>query len=145
MDIYSVTKQFRILRGWKIKQSRSKRYFAQSTSFPKTKTATIYQWWGEGKQPDDYVLHEVLHIAFRALENMDKRKIKERRDVEEKLIQDICRVVCPSAKHGKWTGIIKAKTRQVATCSACKAVSTYRVITAYCPHCGAKMKEGQPS
>lgn len=43
--------------------------------------------------------------------------------------------------RGRWTGVIKAKTRQVATCSACKAVSTYRVITAYCPHCGAKMSE----
>jgi len=41
---------------------------------------------------------------------------------------------------GRWEGIIKAKGKQVATCSVCKGVSTYHVTTAFCPHCGARME-----
>ena len=41
-------------------------------------------------------------------------------------------------KRGQWS-IIKSATRQIATCSVCNSVSTYHVITLYCPHCGARM------
>ena len=92
MRLVSTIRRFRILKDWEIKQSRSKKYLAQSSAFPDTKTATIYQWGDmyREKQPCDYIFHEVLHIAFRALEHMDKRKPKEKRQAEEELVQDIC-------------------------------------------------------
>ena len=92
MRVAAVVRRFRILKGWKVKQSYSKKYFAQSSAFPKTKKATIYQWGDmyQEEQPVDYVLHEVLHACFRALLSMNRRKIKELRQAEELLVQDIC-------------------------------------------------------
>jgi hypothetical protein len=41
--------------------------------------------------PDDYILHEVLHIALVALASL-RRKSQARNDAEEDFIWDICSI-----------------------------------------------------
>ena len=45
-----------------------------------------------GPEPQDFLLHEVLHCAMGALVSMARRKPKELGQAEEMLVQDICGV-----------------------------------------------------
>ena len=89
--IRMIIKLFRILKGWDIRVAQSKTY-SGVVHFKGEKGAIIYDW-GPHNKPDDFEFHEVLHIALKALLKMDKRKIKELRQAEEEVIQDICEVV----------------------------------------------------
>lgn len=82
---------FSILKDWKIIRSRSKRYGGFCCIHPKKKQATIYPWNGRRKEPRDYLFHEYLHVAMRALNRMDRRKPKEYIHAEEVLIREICK------------------------------------------------------
>jgi hypothetical protein len=83
-------RDFRILKNWKIRKRKRKTY-SGFVSFGEDKTAVIYDWIEDNK-PEDFELHEFLHCALRELLSMDKRKIKKLMEVEEELIQDICKI-----------------------------------------------------
>lgn len=82
---------FSILNDWQIRYSRSKVYGAQCSIHPTKKEAVIYPW-NAPDEPEDYKLHEYLHIAIRALNRIDRRKHKEYRQAEEILVQEICQL-----------------------------------------------------
>jgi hypothetical protein len=100
MKLKSIQKKFRILKDWKISESKSKKFFAQCNINHKKKVGDIFQY-GEGNVPKDYLIHEMLHFSIRALWSMDKRKPKEMRLAEENLVQDICKLILEQALAGK--------------------------------------------
>jgi len=83
---------FSILKDWNIKHARSKKFGGQCTIHPKKKQSTIYLWNHKARMPKDYLFHEYLHVAIRALSRVDRRKPKEYRRAEETLIQEICKI-----------------------------------------------------
>jgi hypothetical protein len=85
--------QLRILQDWKITYQCASKYGAQCSIHPRNKRSIIYGWGTKTKEPKDFLIHELLHSALRALTRMDKRKIKELRMAEEELVQDICRLI----------------------------------------------------
>ena len=90
----ALVRQFRILRGWRVRWDKRGELCAQSAAFPSCRKAWIYPWDPTAAEPEpkDFLFHEVLHCAIKALVSMDKRKLKELRQAEELLVQDICRV-----------------------------------------------------
>ncbi len=85
---------FRILRDWNIKEGvEDGGYRGQCCVNVKDKSADIYKWEEESEEPSDYLVHEYLHIALRALIDMDRRKPKELRQAEEELVRDICEII----------------------------------------------------
>lgn len=92
--LQSVVQSFRILNNWKIQWDNSGKFYSQSTIFPRYRKAWIYPWDPELTEPEpkDFILHEVLHCALRALVSMDKRRPKEIIQAEELLVQDICNI-----------------------------------------------------
>jgi hypothetical protein len=45
--------------------------YGQAAVFPKTRQAWIFPWGEESDEPQDFLLHEVLHCAIGALTAMD--------------------------------------------------------------------------
>jgi len=52
--------------------------------------AIIYQYGHN--EPEDYMLHEILHVAVRSLLQQDRRRHKELIHQEELFVQDICAI-----------------------------------------------------
>ena len=76
-----------ILKGWRVTFNTTHEYKGQCNISPVRNSATIYEWGGT-RVPKDYILHEMLHIAFKALYRMNE--YPERRECEESLIQYMC-------------------------------------------------------
>lgn len=74
-------KKFRVLNDWKITFLNDGEHYSQSSHNIKRKIAIIYPFF-EKKAPNDYILHEVLHIAF--------QEAQTSREKEEMFVQDIC-------------------------------------------------------
>lgn len=87
--IKSMVERFRILKGWRLSVVQSKEFSGFLNLNANHKEVIIYDWT-EPDKPVDFDLHEVLHVALRALLMMDRRKMKELLQAEEVLIQDIC-------------------------------------------------------
>jgi len=80
-----------ILKGWTVRFNSTSKHKAKVWINEKTKQAIIYEW-GKGKIPSDFILHELLHVAFRSIHN---KKKKEYKYCEEMLIQYLCyRIEC---------------------------------------------------
>ena len=86
--IQQIAKKFRILRGWSIGYCQRGRYRGQSVVHTNIRGLLIYPF-GKRKMPRDYFLHEILHAALQALL---ATPIKEQREAEECLVQDICHI-----------------------------------------------------
>jgi len=56
------------------------------------KEACICPWsTDEEEEPEDYILHELLHICMLEIEN--KETYKEQREAEELFVRDLCTVI----------------------------------------------------
>lgn len=91
-DLRDIKKRFRILKSWRVICHRGQigphTYFNSVTIHDEKPRAFLWPWdHTQGPQPSDYVLHEVLHVALRALTRTPKR---DRREAEENLIEDVC-------------------------------------------------------
>jgi hypothetical protein len=90
-QIPSVEKHdFDILKDWEVMFEGDAEYKGQCTvsDDPKTpKMAMIYLWPKDSPEPEDFMLHEFLHIALTAWSRLPRRK---RRKAEERLVRDIC-------------------------------------------------------
>lgn len=74
----------RILKDWDIDIETDGPYYGQSVINEPMKVATIYDWDPDDDRPEDFFLHEYLHIAVRATKT---------REDEEILVQDICLLI----------------------------------------------------
>lgn len=70
-QIKRVQKQLRVLDDWNIKYDDSGAYTREMTCHPEQKRGVVRSW-GEGVQAEDYVLHELLHMAIRAVQAAKK-------------------------------------------------------------------------
>lgn len=94
--------KFRILRDWNITTSETFDGRAQSdlVSFGEPslgddlRRANVFPWGSRGEdEPADYVLHSVIHIAFRALELHKAVNPNDTDDIEARLIQNLCTLI----------------------------------------------------
>ena len=103
-EIIKWQKTFQFLQKWSIKynpnDSEKCKCFHNSKRY-----AEIYEWENkyEPVQPNDYVLHEILHICIREIEISKKENYKLGREVEEQFVQCVCditkgRYVTPPAQ-----------------------------------------------
>ena len=87
-------KQLRVLKSWRIYFAPKAIYKGQCCVNEEKKRCTIYDlpdWDGKKGMPEDYILHELLHVAWREVKS--KKKYKEKREAEETLVQDICSIM----------------------------------------------------
>jgi len=78
-----------ILRGWTIYWRPGFDMQAQVYINEPKKQAYICEW-GPGRVPSDYIMHELLHVTFRAIYGMPQEC---KRLCEEFLIEYICHLV----------------------------------------------------
>ena len=97
--------KFRILKDWTIERFDGQESFRVLEDFsiepiiytgqvhlnPKDKEACICPWSTDEEEPEDYILHEILHICMMEIEN--KETYKERRDAEELFVRDLCTII----------------------------------------------------
>ena len=76
-------KQFRLLRGWKIRYLDDGHHNGMMAISDKDRTADIYPCPCKVAMPD-YLLHEILHLALKQIKN---------RVTEEMCVQDILRLL----------------------------------------------------
>ena len=88
-------KRFRVLKDWKISYHRPNEYCARCVVHPRKNRSVIYGWGRKGQEPKDFLMHEILHSAVRALTRMDKRRYKELMRAEEEFVQDLCKIIYP--------------------------------------------------
>lgn len=94
-DVNKLKNHFRILKSWKVKyRSPSKQNNCLSGIWPNTQSAWIYGWdKHRGKRPDDFLVHELLHVCAKALIWIDRRHHKKYHEMEEQFVQDICQII----------------------------------------------------
>jgi len=80
-EIEKMKKNFRVLNDWEIEYNYKSKYKGQCNFNKDTKRATIFE---HPTEPMDYVLHEMLHIAFAEADTREKKEL---------LIQDICKLI----------------------------------------------------
>jgi hypothetical protein len=86
-------KHFKILKNWKIYYQSGGKHQAQCLTLVETKKALICSF-GKKKMPEDYIFHEMLHIAIKASRlNDDKINYKIRSKNEEQLVRDLSRIL----------------------------------------------------
>jgi hypothetical protein len=88
---------FRLLKNWKVRRERRCRDKGKVCFDIRRKKATIYVH--EEPVPEDFFLHEYLHVALQELLSIRKGS-KKAYDSEEILIQDICRIVRDKEQFG---------------------------------------------
>ena len=110
--LHVLVRRFRILRGWRVRWGKSGTMYGQAAVFPKARQAWIFPWGAESTEPQDFLLHEVLHCALGALTVMDRRKPKELKQAEESLIRDICGVFLNPSKSKCWLGFPHPRQHQ---------------------------------
>jgi hypothetical protein len=93
--IDNIRSQFRILKKWKIAYNKPNEYCAKCVIHPRKGVSIIYGWGRKDREPKDFLMHEVLHSAVRALVRMDKRKSKDLLKAEEEFVQDLCKIIYP--------------------------------------------------
>jgi hypothetical protein len=81
-EIEDLRSKFRNFSGWTIEYDTTAEYKSQSCICVEQKRATIYE--GEPCCGEDYLLHEMLHIAFLASQG---------REAEEIFVQDLCSIL----------------------------------------------------
>lgn len=80
--------KFRVLAKWKIIVKDDKEHYAQCTPNSRRRVAIIYPYSRSNVVgPDNYVLHEVLHMALSSTCHGSR---KERFEKRELLVQDMC-------------------------------------------------------
>lgn len=82
---------FRVLSDWDIRYEPNETYFGQCCRNGAEKLAVIYSWGNLTPQPDDYILHEMLHIAYCAA-NILRHVPEGCEQGEEMFVQDICKI-----------------------------------------------------
>ncbi len=92
--VKKMSEKFRILKCWKVRGASNVPGYADQCHIDNEHNTAVIYPSSEMDEPTDYLLHEVLHVAMRALWGMDKRKPKEIIQAEEKLVQDICVIKC---------------------------------------------------
>ena len=95
-------KKFRVLADWKITIGSGHRidgtpYTGECTHNQEKQTAVIYPWHENEQEPENYLLHEMFHIAFVAARG-DYEK-------EELLCQDLCTVAAEAREEGLEEGV----------------------------------------
>jgi hypothetical protein len=76
-----------ILKGWRISYNPRAKDKARVFIDEKRKRAVVFSF-GKRKVPDDYFLHEFLHVCMRAVKS-DKHWCWK----EEQFVQRLCRVI----------------------------------------------------
>ena len=91
-DLDLLVSHFRVLNGWTVRlNNRKKNHNVSWVGTSHRKRYYIGTWDKSlGTEPQDYLIHEVLHAAVRAVNLIDWRKADELRMAEELLVQDIC-------------------------------------------------------
>lgn len=84
--LHALVRRFRILQRWRVRWDKSGTMYGQAAVFPKARQAWIFPWVAESTEPQDFLLHEVLHCSIVALTVMDRRKPKELKQAEESLM-----------------------------------------------------------
>jgi len=84
--------KFRILKDWIIVRDNDGEYTGQVHCNWKERKAVICPW-GAGEEPDDYILHEILHICMGEI-SYNQKLYKKRREAEELFVQDLCMMAC---------------------------------------------------
>ena len=84
-EINELRQHFRILQGWEISLNNDSKYKAQMCANVQKKMAVIYGW-PDDEVPEDYILHELMHICLRVIHHPKGYK----REAEELFIQDVC-------------------------------------------------------
>lgn len=88
-EVDEVVAKFRVLKDWEISCKKDGDYVCQATVLPDRKKACIYPW-EDDNPPKDYLLHEVMHCALMYLRNI--KNWKEAKEVEEIIVQDLCKI-----------------------------------------------------
>jgi len=83
--------KFRILENWAITSEEDGKYTGQVHLNTEDKEACICPWDTNEEEPEDYILHEILHICMIEIEN--KETYKEQREAEELFVQDLCTII----------------------------------------------------
>ena len=87
-ELQQLRNKFRLLDNWDIRYVTDSKYKGQVSINTETKRADIYSWVNEEETPEDFLLHELLHIACRESKSADG----DWHEKEEVLIQDICSI-----------------------------------------------------
>jgi len=82
--------KFRILKDWIIIPNDEGIYSGQICINEKKRVAELFLWIKDDNPPDDFYIHEMLHVAFKALKALPR---KNKYDAEEELVQDICKII----------------------------------------------------
>ena len=85
---------FRCLDGWRITYDPRASLKGQCYVGDKIREAVIYAWGSRTPQPDDYLFHEILHVAYRAARQLGH-------DGEEQFVQDLC-AICLPLRYTPW-------------------------------------------
>ena len=95
IKIDQLHKRFRILKNWKIKYHEPNKHDQQRTGiYCNKQKAVIYGWpKREKREPKDFLIHEILHIAANALVWIDRRHHKAWKEMEEEFVQDVCSLI----------------------------------------------------
>jgi hypothetical protein len=90
-DIEKWRRRFRhILKGWTINYDPKDKTKAKVWIDHKHKSAIIFAF-GKRKVPADYVLHEMLHVCFRAVKHSKDWVWRE-----ELLVRELCNLIKPA-------------------------------------------------
>ena len=84
--------KFRVLKDWVIDFEPDAIYKGQCCHDIKGQKAAIYEWGPNSQEPDDYIFHEILHLAAAAAFKSDSASYAEEREKEETFVQDVCTV-----------------------------------------------------
>jgi len=95
--INKLKSNFRLLKNWKITHYNDGRYYAQCDWNKDKRIGIIYEYADNfDLEPDDYILHELLHLCFVELRKGRKkdgtRGLRER-EKEEIFVQDLCKLI----------------------------------------------------
>lgn len=83
-ELQRLKKHFQVLQGWEIHINNEAKYKGQCVTNKEKKTAVIYGWQDDNV-PGDYIFHELMHIALRAIHHPKGFK----KQAEEALVQDL--------------------------------------------------------
>lgn len=87
--VNQIKSKFRILDNWTVGYDGNSEYRGQCARGVTLKAATIYPKGEADATDEEYVLHEMLHIAVAAI-SPDEEGNRER---EELFVRDICRLM----------------------------------------------------
>lgn len=89
-ELIRLKNSFGLLRNWRIRLVKHKKYAAEVSFDEEHRKAVIYAWPSNTEQPKDFLLHEILHLALRELDCRNKAGTGY--EAEEQLVQDICKL-----------------------------------------------------